>query len=144
MRSAPAVYFLVARSRWHLGLLLVLTVWTWAVVVCWLADVDFWRWLAEISVVLLTNALAWRSWQTAPRGLLRWDGQQWHWRGRNPGRVTVQLDLQSVLLLRWQAQTGDLLWLWLEQRMAPAHWQALRCAVFARPVSLALPSDQVV
>ena len=52
-------------------------------------------------------------------------------------RLDVVLDLQSVLLLRSTAQgrwcaRREGQWFWLESRNAPARWNALRRAVFAR------------
>ena len=46
-------------------------------------------------------------------------------------RLSLQADLQHLLLVRVLPLAGRAAWLWLAQREAPPRWQALRCAVFA-------------
>jgi hypothetical protein len=55
-----------------------------------------------------------------------------------PGRLSVQLDLQRWMLLRFQPtptnSDGPTPWLALSQRDLHAHWHTLRCAVHASPL----------
>ncbi len=73
-------------------------------------------------------------WLLGPGGRaeLAWDGQHWHCDGR-AGRLSVQLDLHSMLLLRWCPEAGGRLrWLLPHRAGAGTHWHALRVALFAR------------
>ncbi len=134
MHRAPAVSFLVTRSRWHL----------WAVVLLWslgfaVAWVFFLRQPEPVTQALIfTCSLgagigAWRGWQNSPQGRLQWDGQHWHWSGLDGTRsirLHLLLDFQGVLLVsaRDEAQRG--IWLWLERpEPVDMRWNALRRAV---------------
>ncbi|MEK9802187.1 MAG: hypothetical protein VW475_02130 [Curvibacter sp.] len=69
-----------------------------------------------------------------PVGQLAWDGQTWRWpsgQAAQPGAVRVRLDLQQALLLEFRPARGRGVWLWLERRLAPLHWDDLRRAVHA-------------
>jgi hypothetical protein len=86
------------------------------------------------SLWLLGGVWVLWEWRRPPAGVLRWDGLHWHWEaGGNsrPGRVRAQLDWQRALLLEFHAEDGQRRWLWPVQATAPAHWLALRRALFA-------------
>ncbi|MEX8497881.1 hypothetical protein [Leptothrix ochracea] len=55
-----------------------------------------------------------------------------------PGRLSVQLDLQRWMLLRFQPtptnRGAPTPWLALSQRDLHTHWHTLRCAVHAHPL----------
>ena len=80
---------------------------------------------------LAAAALAWRR-GAGPGHELAWDGVQWH-RDGQPGQVTLQLDLQQLVLLRWQAQDPRVGAGWLVPTAAQcgADWHALRVALRA-------------
>ncbi|MES2186894.1 MAG: hypothetical protein V4505_20260 [Pseudomonadota bacterium] len=143
MHSAPSVTYPVVRSR-RAALLLAAA---WALgavpVACWAAGapavgaVE----LAASAWILVSGVLAAMSWRHAPRATLAWDGQ--HWRCDTPGLPPAEglwegdaiptLDLQSLLLVRFQPVRGGTRWLWLDRSAAPAAWHGLRCALAARP-----------
>ena len=74
-------------------------------------------------------------------GTLTWDGQVWCLHDQGPGAddalgtVSVALDVQTALLLRWQPTSDQAqmasrwLWLGLQNENVP-QWQALRRAVY--------------
>jgi hypothetical protein len=149
MHDAPPVSHPAGRCRlaavlgaacWAAGLLAV-GAWTW------LADAPNWRHALGLLAVAATGLAAWAGWRRSPRGLLAWDGAGcWTWaeagvagpQGPQPGRIERLLDLQSHLLLRWQAEGSTAArWLWLQQGGVPADWAALRRAVYSRATSAA-------
>lgn len=136
MHSAPSVSYPVGRSRFALFL----------VVLAWLAGaagIVAWRFqvrapllqsLAVAGVVVVAGAVALRGWIRSPTGTLSWDGAGWTWSapaGPEPGSVQAVLDIQRVMLLRWNA--GRITrWLWLERTMQPSRWPDVRRAVYSR------------
>lgn len=91
------------------------------------------------AVVLWLSAciVAWRFWANGVRGFLAWNGQDWTLEALPhlsavAGKLTVHLDLQAHLWLRWKSGAGDTHWLWLEQRSARGRWSDLRRAVYSR------------
>ena len=79
---------------------------------------------------------AWRFWSNGVCGVLAWNGQEWTLRTLShtsamTGTVTVHLDLQSHLWLRWQSGAHTH-WLWLEKHSACERWSDLRRAVYSR------------
>lgn len=150
MHNAPSVSFPVGRSRFYGALLAA----AWALAaltgaVWWMqARTDALHLAAWFGVWALAGALAWRNWQRAPAGMLRWQDRQWRFMpaaaahaGQPLAGVQVVLDLQHVLLLRVEAADPDVkpaspgsAWLWLARRDDPPHWYALRRAVHDRTV----------
>jgi toxin CptA len=138
MHNAPSVSYPVGRCRfaaaaagvlWSLGAL-VLAGWMaqaripgWQLAAAWLA------WGAAGSAAA-------RSWWCSPRGTFEWTGDAWILEGADHGPPSVALDLQHCMLLRLDRQRT--LWLWLERRTRPQHWDALRRAVYS-PASTAAP-----
>ena len=88
-------------------------------------------------------ALAWRSWRQFASGRIHWNGESWTWElpaSDVAGRVSVSLDLQSVMLLRWQALEESAVaavpvWLWVASAASTPDWLAMRRAVYSRPHS---------
>lgn len=131
MHNAPSVSYPVGRCRfagaaggvlWILGAL-VLAGWTvqartagWQLAAAWLA------WAAA-------GLAAARSWWRSPDGIFEWTGDTWTWDGAEHGPPSVALDLQHCMLLRLDRQAT--VWLWLERRRRPLHWDALRRAVYS-------------
>ena len=71
-------------------------------------------------------------------GLLRWDGETWHWsEADDPGtevplaQVGVEIDLQSRMALQIALADGNSSWIWVETRSLPSDWLALRRALFS-------------
>lgn len=136
--QAPAVRYPLAQPRGLHKLLLLC--WGLAVVVdgYWLAvaPAGDWRpWLGLLATAV-AGALAWRAGPMVQAGVLVWDGAFWWWERAQEavaGRVAVRLDVQSGLLLRFVADSGAPCWFWLGRHGNPAHWMALRRAVYAAP-----------
>ncbi|MEX8501997.1 MAG: hypothetical protein AB3X41_02990 [Leptothrix ochracea] len=83
------------------------------------------------------------------RWQLRWQEREQYWfllppstitssTAAIPGRLSVQLDLQRWMLLRFQPtptnRGAPTPWLALSQRDLHTHWHTLRCAVHAHPL----------
>ncbi|MFN3297833.1 hypothetical protein [Caldimonas sp.] len=137
-RTAPPVTVVVHRyALWRaallaLGLAVALSLAAWAT--------GHWgAWAVPILVPALLLGLwglAGRHWGR-PGFLLRWDGQDWHWRDREQvhesrGRVIVRIDLGDWMLLQLVAH-GDrrTVWLPLQRAGLESRWHALRCAVYS-------------
>lgn len=137
MHRAPAVSYLVARSRWHRRAVIFLWLLGFAMSLAWVHGQSNWaREVLVFATLFLAGVLSWRGWQQSPTGCLQWDGQHWHWSGlEDPGqcRLNVLLDFQSVLLVCVRGNTNRPVWLWLEQsEPVGAQWRALRRALVAR------------
>lgn len=141
MHNAPSVSYPAGRSRFAACLLLV----------AWLLGCGaalLWQWqspggqrLGAMLAMLAVSGLfaAWQWWRT-PGGTLVWDGARWNWSVRPEtadAEVSVALDLQRALLLRWRA-AGASRWIWLERGSRPERWDDIRRAVYsrARPTAL--------
>src|SRR3954468_23338463 len=120
MQGAPSVSYPVGRSFWYGALLL--GAWTLGAAAC-----GWWAWAAApagraalgLGAVAACGAWAVRSWWHQPAGLLAWDGAAWTWSAGQGAMVSTgspapALDLQHVLLLRWNGPGAA--WLWVERR----------------------------
>ena len=137
MHAAPSVSYPVGRSAFALGLAAALAALGALVAAAWLLESAQagWRHALAAAAVAAGGAGALVAWWRSPAGLLHWDGAAWNWeegRELRPGHPEIALDLQNRLLLRWQAEAGRARWLWVERARAPAHWEALRRAVYSR------------
>ncbi|QJW85046.1 hypothetical protein HK414_20465 [Ramlibacter terrae] len=101
------------------------------------ADAAGWRQALAFGAVAVAGALAAAAWLRSPHGRLAWDGGGWRWEEEG-GRPEIALDLQSRMLLRWRSDAGAVRWLAPERNAAPAHWDALRRAVYS-PASTDAP-----
>jgi toxin CptA len=136
MHGAPSVSYPVGRSLFAGALLMA----AWLL---GLAGVIAFAWHGASPARLAVAAAAciacgcWAGawWRRQEAGLLAWDSAAWSWSAAGPGveagAVRVVLDLQSVLLLRWDAQ-GRTRWIWVERARLPSRWDALRRAVYSR------------
>lgn len=141
MHHAPPVSYPVGRP--HLVGVAALTV-----VFAGMAAMTFWalrhegvlRHLALLGSIGL-GAWTLRQWLRTAQGTLEWDGWVWRWPSGDavPGQLTVHLDFQHLLLLRWQAANVPAAWLWLERSRCPGRWADLRRAVYSRANPDALP-----
>ena len=145
MHSAASVIYPVARSR-RVG---------WLMSVIWIAGLlpvagGIWQVQAP---VLLKCAMAVGSigigigclhswWQEKP-DFLAWDGQTWRNRTNPEAGVSVVLDFQSLMLLRFTPCAGRALWMFVDRRAAPAIWHGLRCAIVASAFPATDVSDPV-
>jgi hypothetical protein len=146
MHSAPAVSYPVGRC--HIQAWLTGALWGFGALVCALWILAAGRVGGPQALALLAWAaggvLAWRDWQRAPAGTLRWDGQQWVWLSvadSRSGTVQRALDAQRWLLLVFRPQSGRPVWLWLTREAEPTRWQALRRALVARPAASSPPGS---
>jgi hypothetical protein len=137
MHSAPSVSYPVGRSAllgWlslTLGLLGVLAALWWI----GQSTASDWRHGLALASAILCGAAALSGWLRTPQGLMHWDGKAWYWArpvSELAGHLTVHLDWQRWMLLRWQAPGVPAVWLWAERARQPGSWQALRRAVYSR------------
>lgn len=153
MHRPPAVSYSVVRSRWYARALGV--VWVTGAALVQLA---LWRYHYAIATMALLEgvclvaglAAVW-AWRAAPQGVLRWDGDHWHWSGfagEPVLQVAVHFDFQTLLLVSVQCQGHAPMWLWLDRASASrTHWLALRRAlVSGRPSAdpMALSHEQLL
>ncbi len=100
-----------------------------------------WTLPAALAICLVSGLFALVQWRKSPIGELRWDGRQWFFVATKNGSseslaffdVTVGLDFQSSLLVRFSAQFGQRQWFWLQSKTDKAAWRNVRRAIFARP-----------
>ncbi len=137
MHNAPSVSYPVGRSRFAAWLAGFLWLAGLGVLVLWLLPpaAPGWRQALAAALVLLSGAVVVRGWFNMPQGELSWDGQYWAWASEGAcrqGTVTVHLDMQHRLLLRFQGAGGAAQWLWPERKKQSARWDDLRRAVYSR------------
>jgi toxin CptA len=139
MHRPPAVTHRVARSRWHLRLVLAIALLGTAT--CALLQTHLSSPVARLACLAIPAAalcLAYWDWKQAAVGLLQWDGQQWLWTGfgdQPVHSVRLTLDFQRLMLIKVVAEGGSGAWLWLEAPSMDRHWLALRRALFASQTS---------
>ncbi|MEJ8837073.1 hypothetical protein [Ramlibacter sp. AN1133] len=137
MHAAPSVTYPVGRSPFAARLYALAGIAGLGVAVAWSVQSDAfgWRQALALGAVAACGSLALGAWRRSPTGVLRWDGLGWTWEEGATvacGHPGIAFDLQNRILLRWQPETGRVRWLWLESARAPAHWEALRRAVYSR------------
>ena len=94
-----------------------------------------WRQGLAFALLAACGAFALAAWRRSPVGTLAWDGGEWHFVQREQrlaGRIELRIDLQARLLLAWVPAQGRTRHLWLERKLAPERWDALRRAVYSR------------
>lgn len=127
----PLVAGLAAAGVWLAGA---------AVTLLWIHEVDVpgWRQAAAACALAVAGAWSLHSWLRSATGEMHWDACGWTAPGgAGVGEMDVALDLQSVLLVHWQA-AGSSQWVWLERRRCPQHWADVRRAVYSRATPLPL------
>jgi hypothetical protein len=87
--------------------------------------------LILLSALACSTACAWLGLRRIPRGMLRWDGERWHWAGTQIHAVSCTIDWQACMLLQIQCVDGRRHWLWLQGSAANRRWLALRRALVA-------------
>ena len=143
MHGAPSVSYPVGRSRFAGALVLVLSLLGIAATAAWWlqAPAPTEKRVAAIACAVLVIGAALLAWWRSSVGQLAWTGETWTWtsaRSSCDGEVHAALDLQSVLLLKFEhARRGE--WLWLERSSAPARWDDVRRAVYSRARPQPLP-----
>ncbi len=138
MHRAPAVSFLVERSRWHARASATLAL---AALACnaSLALLQPLSTAVLLVLAMLTLAcagLALHGWRHSATGVLHWDGQAWHWNDSAqsaPGCPALHLDFQYLMLVTVRDALGKKVWLWLEPQHSPRRndWLDIRRALFA-------------
>jgi hypothetical protein len=136
MHSAPAVTYPVGRSRFHGCLLLFICVTVLLLGLIWQHqdNSDGWRLGLYTLTGLSTGVAAVWAWYRTPCLDLRWDGQIWNSTVREvstSGYLSLHFDLQFCMLLSLRSDDGNRVWLWPERSRDPAHWNALRRAVYS-------------
>lgn len=136
MHTAPAVSYPVGRS--HLQVAAYLGVWLLGgcAGMAWSLQSERLAWGQGLYLLfwLVSGFVLMRDLRRTPRGVLRWDGQQWHWAaGRQEylGQAWMRLDLQSHCLVEFRPERGSTLWLWPQRSADAVNWHALRRALSA-------------
>lgn len=133
MHQAPSVSYATGKSRWHLGSILLIWSLGHAAFLLLLHTQPWLEWkIVGLVCVSLAGVPALLAWKNVVPGVLRWDGQCWHWSGfldTSPCHVDLVVDLQQVILLRLSAAPAQRTWLWLSADVAGFQWIALRRAV---------------
>lgn len=86
--------------------------------------------IASAVLASLVGALV--AWKDSPTGVLRWDGQSWHWSGFATAECSLSLlvDFQEVLLVSLKSDGAGPVWLWLQAAIhGDVSWMALRRAI---------------
>jgi hypothetical protein len=141
MHNAPSVSYPVGRCAFQRWLFIGFAVLASSVLSAWALNLGLSIvWSIAVAAAALGVLLGWRALGQA--GMLTWDGQVWclHDQGLGfqdaLGDVSVVLDVQKALLLRWQPASDTLhakpQWLWLGLQSSDNRWQDLRRAVYQR------------
>jgi hypothetical protein len=141
MHNAPSVSYPVGRCAFQRWLFIGFAVLASSVLSAWALNLCLSIvWSIAVAAAALGVLLGWRALGQA--GMLTWDGQVWclHDQGLGfqdaLGVVSVVLDVQKALLLRWQPASDTLhakpQWLWLGLQSSDNRWQDLRSAVYQR------------
>jgi hypothetical protein len=141
MHNAPSVSYPVGRCAFQRWLFVGFAVFASATLSAWALNLGLSIvWSIAVAAAALGVLLGWRALGQA--GMLTWDGQVWclHDQGLGfqdaLGDVSVVLDVQKALLLRWQPASDTLhakpQWLWLGLQSSDNRWQDLRRAVYQR------------
>jgi hypothetical protein len=139
MHRAPAVNFLVKRSRWHVKLIVCLTLLAVAALSAFasrqaLLNVQI---FLLAAVILITSVIAFLGWKQSPKGTLRWDGQHWFWSNfatNSECRLQLLMDFQRLVLVSIEAEGRTRAYLWLETMHGNTHWKSLRRAIVSSQV----------
>lgn len=104
-----------------------------------------WQWALTALIWIASIAAVWHFLRHLPQGELDFDGGNWYFEDHvdhidQVGTVSIRLDLQSGMLLRFESEFKCVSWLWVEQRIAHSLWQDLRRAVYSRPTIQNSPS----
>jgi hypothetical protein len=142
MRAAPAVRVTVQAPAWARAGSALLAALAAGAGTAWAAGHSLGAPVWGLAALLPGAVLGWWA-GPAGRTELAWDGQRWHADGL-PGRLTVQTDLHTALLLRFMPEGGGRArWLLPHRAGTDVHWHALRVALFAgRPEQPADPAGQ--
>jgi hypothetical protein len=147
MHAAPSVSYPVGRSAFAARLYAAAGLAGLGVAVAWSVQSDTFGWRQGLTLLTVAacGLLASAAWQRSPTGVLRWTGDGWSWEEgglAGAGHPEIAFDLQNRMLLRWQPETGRVRWLWLESARDPAHWEALRRAVYSRASAPVPPAGE--
>jgi toxin CptA len=137
MHGAPSVSYPVGRSSMAGCVLAAVWLAAAAAALAWSSSgASAWKLLLAGGLTLVLGTLAARSWWRGQEGTLAWDGAGWTWAtAASPlgkeGSLSVALDLQRLLLVRWVSPHGRR-WFWLQRQASRDQWVALRRAVYSR------------
>lgn len=134
MHRAPAVNFLVKRSRWQAWLIVCASLLALLALVtfAWTQTVLDLRAGGLALAVLAASGVALVGWKNSPQGSLRWDGEHWRWSGFGDSpecRLDVLMDFQSVVVVHVTTEGWAPISLWLEAAPGDTGWKPLRRAI---------------
>ena len=139
MHTAPAVDYPVGPARWFRRAWTMVWLFALAVSLLWIWQAgpgERGPWLGLIAA-FVGALVATHVESVVGSGSLVWDAKAWWWEhgsARTSGLVTLELDLQDLLLLRFVPDSGKQHWFWIERGPDLVRWLALRRAVRATAV----------
>lgn len=149
MHNPPPVRYAVQPSRlvpaalWLLWVAGVVVLGVWCLVV----DQRSWRHWLPWGGLLLTAGFALHFARASRAGELGWNGLAWVWHDPHgepqEGAVTVHLDWQRGMLIRFLPFVGPAQWVLVRQSMQPGSWSDLRRAAHAPQRQRSTPGPDV-
>lgn len=136
MQAAPQVLYPLGRPRFLHALLALIGLLVLAVMAGVAVSQPRLHLVGVMALLLVLALTLTLSSAPVPGGCLLWDGAQWHLLGAHSmsGQLTLVLDLQRGLLLRWVspsfASDPTSRWLWIEQHADPVIWKDVRRAIY--------------
>jgi hypothetical protein len=138
MHAAPPVRVALGRSQGWVTFVAACGALAALQIVAWLAQGREWPGAIAATASLSSAATAglvsaWVAWRAQQPGSLSFDGQRWQWLDR-PGRLTLAIDLQAWMMLRFEPDTGmpgRRCWIAASRRGVGAAWPSLRAALYS-------------
>ncbi len=132
MHAAPPVRVSLGRSRGWIAFVALCAGFAVANATAWLLLQGGASIGAAAGPGLIAAALAaWCLKGPSERSDLTWSGSRWQWQGL-AGEVTVALDLDAWMLLRFDPDQGRRRWIAASRASAVGPWSALRATLYAR------------
>jgi hypothetical protein len=101
-----------------------------------------WQFALVVTTWLISIAAVLHFLHQLPQGDVDFDGENWYFfdqttKTEQVGTVSVRLDVQNGMLLRFESEFKRVSWLWLEAKFIAENssqdWHDLRRAVYSRP-----------
>jgi toxin CptA len=97
-----------------------------------------WQFALLAATWLISTAAVRHFLHQLPQGDIDFDGENWYLpdqatKTEHVGTVSVRLDVQNGMLLRFESEFKCVSWLWLDAGFKPDDWHDLRRAVYSRP-----------
>ena len=136
MHQAPAVHWQVPRMQVQALVLLAAALAGAGVHVLWWlqsGQTDARPHVWGFAVLLGSAAASLAGWAFTAPGRLDWNGNTWTWStdGQAPctGDLAIALDVQRLMVLRFDGAAQGVRWLWVGHAGSDAPWRAFRRAV---------------